>query len=116
MRYDGGNIRLSVNGGPFTPVRGPRCTAHGYDGVIAGHGILLDQEAFNAQSPGYATSAFVKDIVVHESWRRRGLGEALLLEAFRTFERRGASHVGLKVQAGNASAIALYERVGMMPV
>ena len=62
------------------------------------------------------TSAFVKDIVVHESWRRRGLGEALLVEVFRTFERRGASHVGLKVQAGNASAIALYELVGMTPV
>ena len=62
------------------------------------------------------TSAFVKDIVVHESWRRRGLGEALLVEVFRTFERRGGSHVGLKVQAGNASAIALYERVGMTPV
>ena len=36
------------------------------------------------------TSGFVKDIVVHETWRRHGLGEALLRLVFRTFERRGA--------------------------
>jgi ribosomal protein S18 acetylase RimI-like enzyme len=59
------------------------------------------------------TSAFVKDIVVAETWRRHGLGEALLRLAFRTFERRGAAFVDLKVQAQNAPAIRLYERVGM---
>jgi ribosomal protein S18 acetylase RimI-like enzyme len=62
------------------------------------------------------TSAFVKDIVVHETWRRHGLGEALLRLAFRTFQERGASGVDLKVQAQNAPAIRLYERVGMRTV
>jgi ribosomal protein S18 acetylase RimI-like enzyme len=62
------------------------------------------------------TSAFVKDLVVHESWRRRGLGEALLQRAFRTFEERGAGHVDLKVEADNVPAIRLYERVGMRVV
>ena len=62
------------------------------------------------------TSAFVKDIVVHENWRRRGFGESLLRLAFRTFQARGATHVELKVQAQNASAIRLYERVGMRTV
>jgi ribosomal protein S18 acetylase RimI-like enzyme len=62
------------------------------------------------------TSAFVKDLVVHEAWRRRGLGEALLRRAFRTFEERGADHVDLKVEADNASAIRLYQRVGMRTV
>jgi ribosomal protein S18 acetylase RimI-like enzyme len=59
------------------------------------------------------TSAFVKDIVVHETWRRHGLGEALLRLAFRTFQKRGATGVELKVQGQNAPAIRLYERVGM---
>jgi len=59
------------------------------------------------------SSAFVKDLVVHEEWRRRGLGEALLRRAFRTFDGRGAGHVDLKVEAGNADAIRLYQRVGM---
>jgi ribosomal protein S18 acetylase RimI-like enzyme len=59
------------------------------------------------------TSAFVKDLVVHETWRRQGLAEGLLRLAFRTLQERGATHVELKVQAQNAPAIRLYERVGM---
>ena len=59
------------------------------------------------------TSAFVKDLVVHESWRGRGLGEALLRHAFLTFRRRGAERMDLKVQSPNLGAIRLYERVGM---
>ena len=62
------------------------------------------------------SSAFVKDIVVHETWRRHGLGEALLRLAFRTFQARGADGVELKVQAQNDPAIRLYERVGMRTV
>ncbi len=62
-------------------------------------------------SPG-----FVKDIVVHETWRRHGLGEALLRLAFATFQARGIAAVELKVHADNASAIRLYERVGMRTV
>ena len=62
------------------------------------------------------TSAFVKDLVVHETWRRHGLGEGLLRLAFRTFQERGATGVDLKVQAHNAPAIRLYERVGMRTV
>jgi ribosomal protein S18 acetylase RimI-like enzyme len=62
------------------------------------------------------TSGFVKDLVVHESWRRRGLGEALLRRVFLAFAERGASGVELKVRAGNTAAIRLYERVGMRVV
>ena len=62
------------------------------------------------------SSGFVKDIVVGESWRRRGFGEGLLRLAFRTFQARGATRVELKVEAQNAAAIRLYERVGMRTV
>jgi ribosomal protein S18 acetylase RimI-like enzyme len=62
------------------------------------------------------TSGFVKDIVVAETWRRHGLGEALLRLVFRTFDRRGAGSVDLKVHADNAPAVRLYERVGMRTV
>jgi ribosomal protein S18 acetylase RimI-like enzyme len=34
-------------------------------------------------------SGFVKDLVVHESWRRRGLGEALIRNALNVFVDRG---------------------------
>jgi ribosomal protein S18 acetylase RimI-like enzyme len=62
------------------------------------------------------TSAFVKDVVVHESWRRRGVAEALLTCAFRALAARGATAAELKVQAANHGAIRLYERLGMRVV
>jgi ribosomal protein S18 acetylase RimI-like enzyme len=62
------------------------------------------------------TSGFVKDIAVHETWRRRGFGESLLRLAFQTFQARGATRVELKVHAQNAPAVRLYERVGMRTV
>jgi ribosomal protein S18 acetylase RimI-like enzyme len=62
------------------------------------------------------TSAFVKDVVVHESWRRRGLAEALLVHAFNTLSIRGATAVELKVEAANHGAVRLYERLGMQVV
>jgi ribosomal protein S18 acetylase RimI-like enzyme len=62
------------------------------------------------------TSAFVKDLVVHESWRGQGLGEALLRHVLAGFAARGAPAVELKVEATNSNAIRLYERVGMRVV
>jgi ribosomal protein S18 acetylase RimI-like enzyme len=62
------------------------------------------------------TSAFVKDLVVHESWRRRGLGEALLRHVFETFATLGAEAVELKVEAANTGAVDLYRRLGMRVV
>jgi len=60
------------------------------------------------------TSAFIKDLAVASEWRRRGLGQALLLHAFECFRQRGAPHVELKVEIDNPSgAVRLYQRMGM---
>jgi mycothiol synthase len=51
---------------------------------------------------------------VRRAWRRRGLGRALLLEAFRRFRERGFEEAGLGVDAGSLTgATRLYESVGM---
>jgi mycothiol synthase len=53
-------------------------------------------------------------IGVREAWRRRGIGLALLQQAFREFFRRGVPHVGLGVDADNPTeATRLYEKAGM---
>jgi ribosomal protein S18 acetylase RimI-like enzyme len=75
--------------------------------------FLAESEAELAGAVICWTSAFVKDLVVHEAWRGRGLGEALLRHVFRTFAARGAPAVELKVQSDNTPAVRLYERVGM---
>jgi ribosomal protein S18 acetylase RimI-like enzyme len=63
------------------------------------------------------TGAFVKDLVVHPGFRRRGVGRALLLHIFGVFQKRGAAAVDLKVQRDNPSgAVQLYADLGMVPV
>ena len=50
-------------------------------------------------------------------WRKRGLGEALLLHSFAEFYKRGTSTIGLGVDAQNPTgATRLYQKVGMRPV
>jgi mycothiol synthase len=54
---------------------------------------------------------------VRRRWRRRGLGLALLLQSFTDFRRRGATRVGLGVDAESPTgAVSLYEQAGMQVV
>jgi mycothiol synthase len=58
---------------------------------------------------------WVKDIVVRESERGRGLGKALLQHGFRAYAERGADRVGLKVDSTNPTgAPQLYQRLGFV--
>jgi ribosomal protein S18 acetylase RimI-like enzyme len=60
------------------------------------------------------TGGWVKDLAVSPDHRGRGLGEALLREAFAELAARGVRRVGLKVDADNPTgAVRLYRRVGM---
>jgi mycothiol synthase len=57
---------------------------------------------------------WIGSLGVRPEWRRRGLATALLYQSFRDFRRRGATRVGLGVDAQNTTgAVELYERVGM---
>ncbi|HXD10945.1 MAG TPA: GNAT family N-acetyltransferase [Anaerolineales bacterium] len=51
---------------------------------------------------------------VRRPWRKRGLGEALLLHSFNEFYKRGMLKIGLSVDASNPTgATRLYQKVGM---
>jgi mycothiol synthase len=57
---------------------------------------------------------WIRILGVRPPWRRRGLGRALLLEAFRRFRARGAKAVELGVDGENTTgAVRLYESAGM---
>ncbi|HEX6022934.1 MAG TPA: GNAT family N-acetyltransferase [Solirubrobacter sp.] len=59
---------------------------------------------------------FVQSLFTRRSWRRRGVGEALLRDAFTRFWERGERSIGLGVDAaGDTGAFRLYERAGMRP-
>lgn len=60
---------------------------------------------------------WVASLAVRRPWRRRGIARALLLTAFREFERRGFARVGLGVDADSLTgADRLYESAGMRPI
>jgi mycothiol synthase len=60
---------------------------------------------------------FVKDLVVHPAFRRRGLGAALLQHTFRHFAAGGLDRVTLKTDSRNTSqAWRLYESMGMRTI
>jgi len=51
---------------------------------------------------------------VRDSWRRKGVGQALLVAAFAALRDRGQMRVVVEVDAEDATgARRLYERVGM---
>lgn len=76
------------------------------DGAEVAAVIRCDAERFGG--------GWVGALGVRKPWRRRGLGEALLLHSFGEFHRRGQPQVSLGVDAQNPTgATRLYERVGM---
>ncbi len=59
---------------------------------------------------------FVQILFTRRPWRRRGIGKALLADAFRRLWERGERSVGLGVDTeSDTGAFHLYERAGMTP-
>jgi mycothiol synthase len=75
------------------------------DGTVAA-GQICDEDRFG--------TAWIAVLGVRPAWRRRGLGELLLRQAFHDLYARGRHRVTLGVDAENTTgATRLYERVGM---
>jgi mycothiol synthase len=67
-----------------------------------------------AEAAGRPGVGYVRILGVRPPWRRRGLGRALLLEAFSRFRQRGSHAAALGVDGENTTgAVRLYESVGM---
>ncbi|MDA8254875.1 MAG: GNAT family N-acetyltransferase [Betaproteobacteria bacterium] len=62
-----------------------------------------------------APSAWIEDVVVHEDWRGRGLGRALLDAVLAWARSQGAVRAQLLVDLDNAPALAFYDRLGWRP-
>ncbi len=73
---------------------------------------LCRKEAWDDQECGH-----IRSLGVLRSWRKHGLGLALLQQAFSEFHRRGYRKVSLGVDALNLTgALRLYEKAGMRVV
>lgn len=60
--------------------------------------------------------AYIKNLVVHPDFRRRGLGSALLTVALRRFAQRGTPYAELETEVDNIKAQSLYRRLGFVVV
>ena len=56
------------------------------------------------------------NVAVHPDFRRRGVGEALILELIAALKEQGNHCLSLEVRASNASAIALYKKLGFAQI
>lgn len=76
-----------------------------HDGTLVGHATLVpdDQESYELA------------IFVHQDYRRRGIGSALVRALLGTAATQGIKHVWLTVERWNRPAIGLYEDVGFEP-
>lgn len=71
----------------------------------------------HAVAPGDPERGSINDLGVRPAWRRRGIGQALLLHAFGELQQRGIQGAVLTVDSQNRTgAPALYERAGMRSV
>ncbi len=61
----------------------------------------------------YEEYGWVRQLAVAPSWRKRGLGAALLQHSFHSFYARSHRRVALGVEAANLDALQFYERIGM---
>jgi len=90
------------NGGSCAREDGPRTTEAARSPEVAGfaafHQVLDEAE--------------LRNMAVASSYRRRGVGTALLNEAHRRLRELGVKRIYLEVRAGNAPAIQLYEAAG----
>jgi [ribosomal protein S18]-alanine N-acetyltransferase len=58
--------------------------------------------------------AHIATIAVHPDYRRRGIGEQVLLHALLSVQDEGARRAFLEVRAGNAAAQAMYVKYGFI--
>lgn len=73
-----------------------------------------DEIAGYAQTRYRNNVGWIANLGVRRPWRKRGLGEALMLHSFHEFYQRGTMRISLGVDASNPTgATRLYEKVGM---
>lgn len=59
---------------------------------------------------------FIIELIVHPSARGRGLAKHLMVRALRNLTMAGYESAGLRVEADNTPALALYRSLGFHPV
>ena len=90
--------------------------------VMAGGNVYVAVALCGEEKAGYgeirivAGEAQIYNIAIAPEFRRRGIGEALLMHLIDISSERGCSMVTLEVRAGNEAAMELYKKLGFKEV
>jgi ribosomal-protein-alanine N-acetyltransferase len=96
-----------------------------FEGEIQNEGLsfpIVVVEEGTGRIAGYVIYWIIRDeaqinnIAVHPDFRRRRVGEEMLREIFAALRAEGVEFISLEVRAGNAAALALYEKLGFRPI
>lgn len=108
------------DGNPWLEI--PTCAAHLNNFLLDGHPALVAEvkgrvvgevEFLVGEEAPFGRVAALNVICVHEEFRRRGVGRALMQRAFRLARRAGARAFHVTPEP---SAVPFYRRVGLEPV
>jgi ribosomal protein S18 acetylase RimI-like enzyme len=86
------------------------------DGAVIGFVCVWGRVPPQEPDEPQADYAYVSDLVVLATWRRRGIGRALLRRAEAYARALGMDAIGIGVMAGNREARALYDADGYRAV
>lgn len=78
------------------------------DGKVVGNVSLFDAGRF----PNLGRGWLIANVVVHPSYRRHGIAQALMGAALENIRKRGGNWCALQVEKDNDGARALYESLG----
>jgi len=96
----------------------PWSTSHFLHELASPHSFPLSAFDFEGKLAGYICPMVVLDeghilnVAVRAESRGTGIGKLLMKRALRECRERGAAFVSLEVRPSNASAIALYRKLG----
>jgi ribosomal protein S18 acetylase RimI-like enzyme len=81
------------------------------DGYLVGT-CTVEWQADDTLLADGRTRAHISNLVVHPTYRRRGIGKGLMVAVERAAQRRGCAVITIGVDRGNNYARLLYERRG----
>jgi GNAT superfamily N-acetyltransferase len=82
--------------------------------VVAAMGFSLDEDAAYIAND-VRRHGTVTDLIVHEDWRGRGVGQMLLAEAERLTREAGLKRLMIGALAANETACRIYGKFGFEP-
>ena len=96
--------------GAYGQLLDPACLVAEIDGSLVG----AIQTVADAPWPHTPSGPFVTELLVHPSWRNRGVATHLVRRALTAVYDLGYTRVGLRVDPDNTAACNLYKSIGFI--